>query len=283
VELATLTVGTLLRRFRVYRPAAVGARPGLILVLHWADGTGEKAEELTGFDREADRLGWIVTYPDAVNPGPSGGWETFACCSQPGVDDIAFVANIIDRLKVTDAVDADRVFVTGMSRGGMMAYRLGCELADRIAAIAPVAGNMADANGSVEAVPSRPSRPVSLLAIHGTSDRVVPIEGGVSLEDVGAIAYAPLSEVLRKWRVFCKCHPHEVVEAHGPVTVRRWDAPNGACVELRLVTGGRHAWPGPSNPANSPDASFVASRVIADFFAGHSRPRTSDAGHRGPS
>jgi polyhydroxybutyrate depolymerase len=156
----------------------------------------------------------------------------------------------------------------------MMAYRLGCELADRIAAIAPVAGNMADANGSVERV-SRPSRPVSLLVIHGTSDRVVPIEGGVSLEDVGAIAYAPLSDVLLKWREFCRCNPREVVEAHGPVTVRRWNSPSGARVELRLVTGGRHAWPGPSNPASSPDASFAASRVIADFFAGHSRPRTS--------
>jgi polyhydroxybutyrate depolymerase len=274
LEVAALTVGTLLRRFRVYRPSAVEAHPGLILVLHGADGTGERAEALTGFDREADRLGWIVTYPDAVNPGPSGGWDTFACCAQAGVDDIAFMANIIDQLKASDAADADRVFVTGYSRGGMMAYRLGCELADRIAAIAPVAGNMADANGSVETAP-RPSRPVSLLAIHGTSDRVVPVEGGVSLEDVGAIAYAPLSDVLLKWRQFCRCNPEEVVEAHGPVTVRRWDAPNGAHVELRLVTGGRHAWPGPSNPANSPDASFAASRVIAEFFTGHSRPRAA--------
>jgi poly(3-hydroxybutyrate) depolymerase len=78
----------------------------------------------------------------------------------------------------------------------MMAYRLGCEPADRLVAIAPVAGNIADEHGSVE-IGRRPARPVALLVVHGLADRSVPIEEGPSPDYPNQVAYASLSDVLR--------------------------------------------------------------------------------------
>jgi len=231
-------------------------------VLHGTIGSAEKIAAVTRFDQQAERLGWVVAYPEAHNTSVSGGWDTYACCEQPGVDDVAFVAALIDELARSDGIDPERVCVTGFSRGGMMAYRLGCELADRLVAIAPVAANMADERGSVD-VGRRPARPVALLVVHGLADRNVPVEGGPSPQYSDQVAYAPLSDVLRKWREWngCDLAAGQVALA-GAVTLRRW-AGAGAPVELNLVDGCGHTWPG----SGDVDAAFDASRAIADFFA----------------
>jgi polyhydroxybutyrate depolymerase len=165
IETGTLKHGELARTYRVHRSARHEARPGLVVDLHSARTNGFLEELATRFDGQAERLGWIVVYPD----GFADGWEPYGCCQHPGVDDVAFLAEIVSRLEATDDIDPERVYVTGLSRGGVMAYRLACELSSRLAAIAPVAGNMADANGDVRAVSCRPDRPVSVLAIHGSA------------------------------------------------------------------------------------------------------------------
>lgn len=273
-QFAALNIRGLERRYLVYRPARADERPGLVLLLHGAVGSAHEAQRFSRFDREADRLGWIVAYPEAHNPGIRGGWQALGCLWQPGVDDIAFITTVIDRLVATDGVDPERVYVTGFSRGGMLAYRLGCELADRLAAIAPVAGNMGDALGDIDATGGRPSRSVALLVIHGTCDRNVPIEGGRGPMYPDQIAYAPLSDVIKRWCAWNGCaYRQATVETAGLVTIRRWSSEAGSPVELRLVVGGTHVWPGPLHPASTPDASLDASRVIADFFAAHARRR----------
>ncbi len=172
--------------------------------------------------------------PEAHNPGVGGCWDS---CKQPGVDDVAFIAALIDELMRSEGIDPEHVCVAGFSRGAMMAYRLGCELGDRLVAIAPVAGNMADEHGSVE-VGRHPARPVGLLVVHGLADRNVPIEGGPSPDYPDQVAYAPLSDVLRRWREWNGCgRAREQVALEGSVTVRRWARETGAPVELRLVDG----------------------------------------------
>lgn len=267
-QIATLTQGKVTRSYRVYRPAVVAAQPGLVIVLHGALGNGYQAEAGTGFDIQADRLGWIVAYPDGV----ADGWDTFGdegggWGRHPGVDDVAFVATLIDHLEATDRLDPNRVYATGISRGGMMSYRIGCELSSRVAAIAPVAGNMATATGSALAVPCRPDRPVSVLAIHGTADPIVHVEGGLT-----DIIYAPLSEVMLKWRELDLCTDAPAVSVSGPSTTTSWRCSQGSTVAMRVVSGGGHAWPRKGIiGSSSPDRSFDASAVIADFFLAHSR------------
>ena len=85
-------------------------------------------------------------------------------------DDVAFIAKVLDDLATVVNVDPKRVYVTGMSNGGMMCYRLAAELSDRIAAIAPVAGTMAIDN-------YHPKRPVPVMHFHGTADKLVPFGG----------------------------------------------------------------------------------------------------------
>jgi polyhydroxybutyrate depolymerase len=89
-----------------------------------------------------------------------------------GVDDVAFINSVIDDVSGQDAVDPGRVYATGISNGAFMAQRLGCDLADRIVAIAPVAGTLG------AGVSCQPDQPVSVLEMHGTSDPLVPYAGG---------------------------------------------------------------------------------------------------------
>jgi polyhydroxybutyrate depolymerase len=240
---------------------------------------------LTGFDTQADRLGWIAAYPDAHNPGPDGGWNAHACCAQAGVNDVKFIRDLIDSVTMSNAIDPLRVYVAGFSRGGMMAYRLGCELADRVVAIAVVAGNMSDRHGSIDTLRCRPVAPVSLFAIHGTDDRNVPIAGGVGPDELAyfkerpelmvveddLISYAPLTDVVAHWRRANRCSEAETVENSASFTSQRWRGPDRVSVELLSITGGTHAWPGPAQSPDSPDASVDASEVIADFFVHHPR------------
>ena len=269
-QTASLDQGVFARSYRIYRPARVAVQPGLIIVLHGAYGDGYQMEVVSGFDGQADRLGWIIAYPDGV----ADGWDTFGDTpswgQHPGVNDVLFISALIDQLRTTDHLDANRIYVTGLSRGGMMSYRLGCELSSQVAAIAPVSGNMATTAGSAVDVQCQPDRPVSVLAIHGTADPRVPIDGGLT-----DINYAPLSDVMLKWRQMNRCSDSSTVSVSGPSTTTSWGCAQGSTVAMRVVAGGIHAWPGSLANGivepNVPDRSFDASSVIADFFQAHPR------------
>jgi polyhydroxybutyrate depolymerase len=267
-QVASLTQEIVTRWYRVYRPAHLVASPGLVIALHGALADGYQIEVQSAFDLQADRLGWIVAYPDGV----ADGWDAYSCCHHPGVDDVVFIAKLIDHLETTDSVDANRVYITGFSRGAMMSYRIGCELSSGVAAIAPVSGNMATATGNAMDLPCFPHRPISVLAIHGTADPKVPLLGGYT-----DIVYSPLSEIMRKWRELDQCSDSPTVNVSGPSTTTSWPCSHGSTVAMRVVAGGGHAWPasganGIFEP-NGPDRSFDASSVIADFFLSH--PRTA--------
>jgi polyhydroxybutyrate depolymerase len=265
-QVSTIPVESVARSYRVYRPASLAAKPGLVVVLSGVFGSGFQAEVSTGFDTQADRLGWIAAYPDSVLDG----WDAFGSTSSwglhPGADDVEFIGALIDRIVAEEGVDPGRVYVTGMSRGGMMTHRIGCELAGRVAAIAPVSGNMATATGSAADVPCNPVRPVSVLAIHGTADGVIPIAGGRV-----DIPFSPLVEVMARWRRADGCDSASSVSTDGPSTTTSWQCPDGTTVAMRVVQGGWHVWPGTPTGVGGPDA-FDGSRVVADFFVAH--PRT---------
>lgn len=264
-EVSTVSVDSVARSYRVYRPASVASKPGLVIVLSGVYGSGFQAEVTTGFDAQADRLGWIAAYPDSVLDG----WDAFGSTSDwglhPGADDVKFISALIDKVVVGDGVDPGRVFVTGMSRGGMMTHRIGCELASKVAAVAPVSGNMATATGSAAEVPCNPVRPVSVLAIHGTADGVIPIAGGHV-----DITFSPLADVMARWRTADGCGDAASIATDGPSTTTSWQCPGGTTVAMRVVQGGWHIWPGTPTGASGPDA-FDGARVVADFFVAHAR------------
>lgn len=289
-RLESLQQGDLVRTYRVYAPASIDQHPGVILVLQPATGGNKAAgltEAITGLDREADRLNWLMVYPDAA-PVWSGGWDPFTCCEQN--QDDAFISTLIDKLEHDYAVDPAKVFVTGWSRGAMMTYRIGCDLAAKVAAIAPVDGNLSDENGDVQGADCHPRAPVSVLAINGSADLNVPIDGGHSpLNPWETVSYAAPADVIDAWRQMdsCDSRGHVSYAAHSITTT--WTCQAGSNVVWRVVSGGDHAWPGaavqfliladltPPQPMGGilPDTSFNASQMIADFFADHARDPTA--------
>ncbi len=142
-QAATIEVDGVTRSYRIHRAPSLDPKPGLVISLSGVFGDGFQSEFNSGFDDEVDRAGWIAIYPDSVLDGwmAYGNDDTWG--HHPGADDVPFLRALIEREIAGDGVDPGRVFVSGMSRGGMMTHRAGCELADVVAAIAPVSGNMA--------------------------------------------------------------------------------------------------------------------------------------------
>ena len=157
-----------------------------------------------------------------------------------------------------------------------MSYCLGCELLSRIAAIAPVAGNMATKYGSAQEVGCRPARPVSVLAIHGTLDPYAPYAGGYSA--LGHGTYASLNDVIGVWRENDGCAASSSMSVSGLTTTTIWPCWAGSTVETKVIAGGQHylagsaRWDAESALGYDTRDVFDASAVIADFFVAH--PRT---------
>lgn len=127
------------RTYRLHVPAGLPAGPApLVVALHSALSSGAVMELLSRLDLVADREKFLVVYPDG-EPAGARVWNAGDCCNRSRSDDVGFLVGLIDHLVATQRADRARVYVTGISNGAMMAYRLACQRADRIAAFAPVA------------------------------------------------------------------------------------------------------------------------------------------------
>src|SRR5688572_28996422 len=129
----------------VPRAAEAGRGLPLVLAFHGGGGEAEAFKGYAGLDAVADREGFLVAYPNGSGLLPRRllTWNAGECCGfamNQRLDDVGFAVAVIDDVTRRAAVDTRRVYATGHSNGAMMAYRLGAERADRIAAIAPVAG-----------------------------------------------------------------------------------------------------------------------------------------------
>jgi len=254
----------------------------LVIVLHGGGGEGSKVARLTRFSALADREGFCVVYPNGINHHWNDGRNVRNFRAQrENVDDVGFLSALIDRLHRYLNVDLSRIYVTGISNGGMMCNRLACDLSDRIAAIAPVASAMA------EDLPDScvPGLPISVLAINGTEDPLVPWGGG----GVGLLAkrgrVLSVPKTINFWVTHNRCDPKPVItflpdkDPDDSMRVRREDytgGKDGAEVILYAVEGGGHTWPGgaerPERFGRRSD-DFSATEVIWEFFKRHERSK----------
>lgn len=232
------------RRARVVLPDGydVDRRWPLVLSIHALGSNAGLQESYTRMTEATRARGFVVIYPE----GTGGSWNAGTCCgtATARVDDVGFLAAVLDRAERELCVDVDRVHATGMSNGGYMTHRLGCELADRLASIAPVAG--ADATTRCE-----PARPLPVHLHHGTLDTVVPYLAGAQARDA--------------WRTRNGCTDEsEVFFDEGGTTCERWRC--DAVVEQCRSTVG-HVWPG---GVASP-AGIDATSAVLEFFEAHPR------------
>ena len=268
----TLKSGGDLRNYWLVSPEGIDrAKPApLLLVLHGSAGSGEDMMKVTqrGFERLADKEKFVLVYPDALERR----WN-----DQGGaVDDVGFLLTIVDKLVADGLVDKTRVYVTGISNGGMMAQRLACEQADRIAGIATVAGGLPE---PLQAT-CKPTRPLPVLVIHGTEDPIVPWAGGAvaGFEDFGKVLSA--RETAKFWAANNRCGDGGVIATEpdrDPKDGTRVkmevfaSCPAGAAVKLAAIEGGGHTWPGgyqylPERFIGKTSQDVDANTLIWNFF-----------------
>lgn len=262
----SLTVDGRQRTYRLYVPAGLGSAVPLVLMLHGGFGTGEQAEQWYGWDAQADAGHFAVAYPDGLNRA----WNTGGgCCGSPGrtgVDDVAFLTAVVADVSRTLPVDADRVYATGISNGGMMAYRLACDTT-LFAAIGPDSATLLGDCPHPAAL--------SVIHIHGTADGSIRYGGGQG-GGVAKIVSRPIPEVVAGWAVGCAAPS---VRTAGAVTTSIASCPRGRTVELITVAGAGHQWPGgASKPAaervlglDPPSRALDATATIWRFFSTHPR------------
>jgi polyhydroxybutyrate depolymerase len=268
---STLHVGTHARTYELFAPSDTPGMP-LVIALHGNGGTGRGMERLTRFDDIAAREQFVVAYPDALGHH----WNDGRPGLDDGADDVTFIASLIDEVAAKHSIDKDRVYVTGASNGAMMTYRIGCELADRVAAIAPVIGNLP------AALPCTPKQPVSVLAINGTEDPLVPYAGGFVAHRRGEVLSAAMSTMQFAAHAKCAGAQPTIEEPDiDPDDGSRTHATTFTCpppvqIELLSLEGAGHTWPGgpqylPARMIGGTSRDFDASERIWEFFAAHTR------------
>lgn len=281
----------LVRTFHRYVPSSYNKsiQLPLVIALHGRGGSGESMVLVTlkGFDKLADKDGFIVVYPDGIELNWNDGRmdeEANDRAHRDNIDDVGFLSALIDSMIKDYNIDPKRVYVTGISNGAIMSYRLACEISHKIAAIAPVDGNI-----PVMLSPEcYPASPVSVLAINNVNDPLVPYEGGniySSIRKLNLGKVLSVDESIGFWVNRNQCSALPVVteepdldpEDGTKVTKKEYfNSIDGTEVILYSVDGGGHTWPGglqylPSWIVGKTSRDINATEVIWAFFKKHSR------------
>ncbi|HUO35256.1 MAG TPA: PHB depolymerase family esterase [Candidatus Acidoferrum sp.] len=261
------------RTYFVHTPPGYnGTKPlPLVVVLHGGGGNAEGAEKISGMSPIADRENFLAAYPNGTGLLENRllTWNVGVCCGyamKHRVDDVAFLRGLLDKLGHDYSVDRKRIYVTGMSNGGMMTYYAACELSDRIAAISPVAGALDN--------PCHPTNPVSVIIFHGTKDEFVPFNGGVGPRQLGGPRDdKPVSYAVDFWVRKDGCNPApKRTETRDLRTDVYSGCKDGTTVILNAVLGQDHAWPGGNQMLRMlppPNPNVHASEMMWEFFAAH--------------
>lgn len=251
----TVSVGDLPRRYLVHVPAnydATKATP-VIIAFHGGGGNPASMVRLSGLNAKSEQAGFIVVYPFGTGRLENqlltfNGGECCGYAMQNKIDDVAFTRALLDDLATVANVDAARVFATGLSNGGIMSHHVAAELADRIAAIAPVGGPLMMANIA-------PKRPVSVMHFHGTKDEFAPFKGGYgkgALGRAGITEFRSVEYTMNAWIKANGCATEPKIEALPDkaddgmkVTRKTWSGGrDGNEVVLIEIENGGHTWPG---------------------------------------
>lgn len=294
-------VGGLARRYRVVAPPDRSGPLPVVIALHGEGGTPESISAYTRLPEFAVDEGFLAVFPE----GAGRNWDYGAAApvvrsrgfsalwyddevAHP-IDDVAFLRAVVDDLAGRYGADRGRVFVTGISSGALFCHRLAAEASDLVAAIAPVSGGMTPS----VAEGFDPDYPVSLLAIVGDADPLLPIEGGPIApqlpKDRGRVV--PSDEVIARYLTLDgiegepTVEPIEDLPEEKPTSTERITyppGPGGFRVVVYEVAGGGHNWPGrePNFPVwmvGRSSHDFDGTRAIWSFFAS-CPPRQGRAG-----
>jgi polyhydroxybutyrate depolymerase len=262
----------------------------LVFFMHGGGGTARAAIWETGWAEKADASGFAAVFPNALARDPTqrshlatnpqlwnDGSERFYD-GQSGVNDVRFIAALIDELSARLAIDKRRVYLSGFSNGASMSFLAGAKLSGRIAAIAPVAG-------ACWTEPATPEKPVSMLYITGDADPLNLIDGGIPkladgrFDPVRAKAKPPVAVSISRWANAqgCPATPRSTTNANGVRTVAYGPCRDGAQVVSITVEDLGHTWAGgrsllPESAVGKTSNKINATDIIWEFFKNHPAP-----------
>lgn len=282
----TMTFGTLVcdgrdRTYAYWRPTDASAQhpTALVLVLHGALGGSDTIGRWSGFRELAEAQHFAVCFPNGVGRVWSDGRSAD---DDRTTDDVRFLDALLDALLQDGAIDPARVYLIGMSSGGMMAQRYALERSERVAAIGVVAGSLP--NGLRTHAP--PRDPVPLIVFHGRSDTVVPFEGGQAAQQYGEVLAA--RDSVQLWARWNECRTRVGAREIIPVNTKTGlgvsqesytDGRGGAEVEFYVIAGAGHTWPGVSRTRNEwlgwkSTLDIRATDRAWDFFRKHPKNKS---------
>ena len=240
----------------------------LVIAMHGGGGDALQFESTSKLTEKANAAKFIVAYPEGVkSTGILGArtWNAGGCCDYArdnNIDDVKFIGQLIDKLVAAYKINPKKVYATGHSNGGMLAYRLACETPNKIAAIAVNSCSM------VVLQPCNPSRAVPVLHMHSILDEKVPYTGGIGI--TGAY-YPPIDSVLNVWSLKDMCAtPSQIVINNADYKFTKWtNCSNNVTIQYYLTKDGGHGWPGglPGGPnSDTPSIVINANDLLWNFF-----------------
>ncbi|MFF4193558.1 alpha/beta hydrolase family esterase [Nonomuraea sp. NPDC001831] len=257
-----LTTAGLTRRYLLAVPDGPGPHP-VLLNLH---GLGSDAAEQAVYSRLSQigpSRGYIV-----ITPQSAPGRLAWTLPHTAGPDDTAYLAALLDEVERHQCAHPGREFAAGLSYGAGLAVSLVCALDGRLSGVAAVAGIPI-------AQPCAHPVPTTIVAFHGTADRLVPYDGGHpepggELRHLAAlIVLPPVEQTMDAWAAAQRCSSPVTGRPLRRVRLRLWaSCPRGATLRLYTVDGGGHTWPGPIEVPRLGDTArdLDASRLILDAF-----------------
>ena len=263
------------RTYQMFVPARNGRLP-LVIALHGGGGNGAQLAKSAGLIDEAAKEGFVLALPEGSSRfGKLETWNAGGCCAyamREKIDDIGFIRALIDDLERTQPVDPKRVYVVGMSNGGMMTERVAIELGGRIAGAAVFVGALFGNE-------PRPVAAVPMLIVNAEKDEQVPIAGGASTTGIvrrsQGMPYKPSRYAATFWATANRCTTNPTKAETADYVRERWTGcASGADVDFYIVKGAEHGWPGrglgrPGVTRNTGKIDGTA--LMWEFFAAHHR------------
>ena len=297
----SLVVDGLEREYRLHLPTDYDqdTPASLVLAFHWYTGDATTMERTSGQSTYANEENYVVVYPQSTSFEGSRktitSWNDLSCSAGSGPegptcsesmrwdfppecgesrdcvwctcnDDLAFVDQLLDELEHTLCIDLDRVYATGVANGASFVHRLGCDRAERFAAIAPVSGML---SRGFNCAPDR-SNPVSIMHLHGDRDMDIPTDGS---EGVAGHLVVPVDDMIDAW---ASAGSQGCDDSETPYATSRDGRSGLACVQRANCATGAEvvfcSWDGDNWSATQIGPQF-GTEVIWEFFGKNSKQR----------
>ena len=282
-EMTILTSDGRTRTYRFFKPLSIDSTvpAPLVVALHGGLGSASQFEANSRLTEFAESNGLYVVYPNGISASATEPtfqtWNAGDCCGpavRSGVDDVAFIASLIKLVRSNYLVDSNRIFAIGHSNGGMLAYKLACELSDQIKGI----GIQSASLGMNEC---KSSTPVKVIHIHGTADTNFPLEGGLG-SGVANVSFRSARFAVDTLVGVNRCSKDPDVvrdDENSDITVYSWNkCSNSVGIRYITVDGASHAWMGGAAQSSSaqslvgtPYLKLDSTRALLSFLLSESK------------